>query len=149
MTFSVALNNEVKKQGVQKAIFFMNSPIIMDFRMKSSRKIDTIASQYRSPFSRKRAIVEKCYDITFNNIKNARFLASRHSRRFMCIIAPRRWNSLEKRLFLRAQGFVMWYFVMVIQADSSRRQAIRNLVRNFLFFQWNTSRYFKNCIVIL
>ena len=56
---------------VQKAIFFIDSPIIMDFRMKSSRKIDTIASHYRSPFSRKRAIVEKCYDITFNNIKNA------------------------------------------------------------------------------
>ena len=94
MTFSVALNIEVKKQGVQKAVFFINSPIIMDFRMKSSRKIDTIASQYRLPFSRKRSLKSVTIVRMTNKIKNATKWrpASRPSHRVTCIIAlSRRW----------------------------------------------------------
>ena len=95
MTFSVALNIEVKKQGVQKAVFFFDSLAIMDFRMKSSRKIDTIASQYRSPFSRKRSLTNVTIVRIKNNIKSATTKwrpASRPSHRVTCIIAlSRRW----------------------------------------------------------
>ena len=95
MTFSVALNIEVKKQGVQKAVFFIDSPIIMDFRTKSSRKSDTTASQCRSPFSRKWLLKFVTIKRMKKNIKTAttKWLpASGPSRRFTCILAlSRRW----------------------------------------------------------
>ena len=51
--FLVTLNIEVERQGVEKAVFFADCMMFMDFKMKSSRKYCTIASKCRSPFSRK------------------------------------------------------------------------------------------------
>ena len=50
MIFPVPLNTRVKEQGVQKAGFFTDCPMCVDFNNKSSRKSGTIASECRPPF---------------------------------------------------------------------------------------------------
>ena len=134
MTFSVALNIEVKKQGVQKAVFFINSPIIMDFRMKSSRKIDTIASQYRSPFSRKRSLKSVTIVRMMNKIKNATTKwrpASRPSRRVTCIIAlSRRWAG---------DGAIHAFYIGIARAGRDTPQPCRDTAFWGMVKKWTLS----------
>ena len=114
--FSVTLNIEVERQGVEKAVFFADCTMFMDFKMKSTRKYCTIASKCRSPFSRKGLWEVVTIKIKTYKTKKATTRARTSLRRV-------RVRSLFLRAFAMAHGAYAW-FARCVEAISRISRAL-------------------------
>ena len=116
--FSVMLNIEVERQGVEKAVIFADCMMFMDFEMKPSRKYCTIASKCRSPFSRKGLWEVVTIKIKTNKTKTATTRAPASLRRV-------RVRSLFLRAFAMAHGAYAWpWLACCIKAMSRISRAL-------------------------